>query len=651
MAIVDLLWDDEASGSVCVCFGDVLQAIYSFMGAKLETLIALAKQSVVHHLANNYRSPGYLLEVFNRYASDVLMSDQALLPAVSDQDDGASIEKPEDALVLAEAGTDEEERTTICEVLQGLAQSQEKTAVIVNANREADAISRLLDEKSVPHFKISGKDIFNYDVMKTAKAYLKILTDDYKILPWAQILFRLSKKPQVKLGDIRKYLMHFSKHGLVPSDLMLYEPDAQSGPISYLDDFCRAYSQELVVFDTETTGLSVGIDEIIQIAAVKMRAGKPIARKTWYLRTERPIPEMLGNIPNPMIAEYEKHRAEIKEPKEAIAEFFDFVGSAPLVGHNVEYDRSMIGSQFEVLMGEAAALGLRCEEALARRFDTLKLSYAMEAKIRSEAGVAKVSSHKLCDLLQMLKLSGVNTHNADDDVVATCQLAKWFFEQGRPLLTEQRDFLSQPALILMSRSLRETVYPCFKEDRSIIYDPKASDGEAILVRVLRKFIEQLPKFASLDDEIANIVEKLPVIYRYLDKVLIDKENNRTLYAQLQSYLNAVSTLGEADLCNSDVITANIIVATVHKAKGLEFDNVIISNVVDDVYPHYQSESEREILEDARKLYVALTRAKRKLMIFHHAAKLTSSGMWSKRLSRFIRPILPYFRVVSASRLA
>ena len=104
----------------------------------------------------------------------------------------------------------------------------------------------------------------------------------------------------------------------------------------------RAYEGELVVFDTETTGLDIGLDEVIQIAAVKLRAGEVVERLVLYLETEREIPKMLGNIPNPMLEEYEAHRAELVTPEAGFKIFLDFVGYAPVVGHNVEYDANIV---------------------------------------------------------------------------------------------------------------------------------------------------------------------------------------------------------------------------------------------------------------------------------------------------------------------
>ena len=81
----------------------------------------------------------------------------------------------------------------------------------------------------------------------------------------------------------------------------------------------------------------------------------------------------------------------------------------------------------------------------------------------------------------------------------------------------------------------------------------------------------------------------------------------------------INTYKEADLCddsiNSAIVTEKIFVSTVHKAKGLEFENVVVFGCVDGVYPFFASKDDPVACqEDARKLYVAMTRAKKRLCL-------------------------------------
>lgn len=394
LAIVDLLWNDDEPSSVCVFFGDEQQAIFSFMGAKLERLQALSRTHAVHHLHRNFRSPSYLLDLFNKFAVNELDADPALLPRAE-----RVSKAPKGALRLL-AAYDAKDQIEVLGELARLAPADETTAVLVPSNAMADTLSNHLKEKGVEHFKISGSDIFRMDVLKTAKAYLGILKDDFQTAPWAQLISRLTRK-NTTLKRIRDYLAkEFPDYGLLPSDLLHYSVENPEEPMSLLDDFTRAYWGELVVFDTETTGLEVGLDDVIQIAARRLKDGRCIETLTLFLETKRTIPKMLGNIPNPMVEEYEaaKARGKLLPPALAFKKFLAFVGDAPVVGHNVEYDVNIVNAQYAVLkdrMEKVFADGVDLSALprayargeLLKRYDTLRLSYALERIICREKGV------------------------------------------------------------------------------------------------------------------------------------------------------------------------------------------------------------------------------------------------------------------------
>ncbi len=57
--------------------------------------------------------------------------------------------------------------------------------------------------------------------------------------------------------------------------------------------------------------------------------------------------------------------------------------------------------------------------------------------------------------------------------------------------------------------------------------------------------------------------------------------------------------------------------TIHAAKGLEFNTVFIAGVEDGSLPHFLSREDRELVEEERRLfYVAMTRAKKRLILTH-----------------------------------
>ena len=79
--------------------------------------------------------------------------------------------------------------------------------------------------------------------------------------------------------------------------------------------------------------------------------------------------------------------------------------------------------------------------------------------------------------------------------------------------------------------------------------------------------------------------------------------------------------------------------TVHAAKGLEFDAVFITGLEQGLFPHENSELERDGLEEERRLmYVAITRARQRLYLTHAQTRLLHGQTRYCLPSRFIEEL-------------
>ena len=147
----------------------------------------------------------------------------------------------------------------------------------------------------------------------------------------------------------------------------------------------------------------------------------------------------------------------------------------------------------------------------------------------------------------------------------------------------------------------------------------------------------------------NLIQLLPTvdyIFRYVASDLLREDESTALVMQIGRHILEMNTLKEADLCGSTTIDDKIFVTTVHKAKGLEFDNVIVFDVIEGRYPNYYSQQNPgQVAEDARKFYVAMTRSKKRLMVMQSCFRIDFHGQRKPvTLSRFVESIRDRLRV-------
>lgn len=619
--------------------GDEQQAIFSFMGAKLDTLTALKQQSAcqLHHLSVNHRSPKYLLDIFNTFAAEELHIDPALLP-----DAGLQLQAPllGNELALLYSETYEQEVRDCVQFVDRLRTMfpESTTALIVNANRDAEDISGELTRRGIGHFKVSGSDLFSSPELKLLFAHLAVLNNEFNFLAWARLVKGVGVYETN--ASARNFVRALFDRAILPSDLLRSaadEADGQNAATTYLQRFVRSYEEQtIVVFDTETTGLNVFEDDILQIAAVKMRNGEVVSGSEFcvYVETDREIPAMLGDIVNPIIEERKHHT--LLSHHAALRMFMEYADGCRLLGHNADYDWHILDHNLRRYAPE-----YDLHESHADYLDSLRLVRLLHPELRE---------HKLKSLLTVLGLEGTNSHLADDDVNATRSVVVHCYKQAKERVEGQRTFLSDARVRQRVDILRRNYGDIYRSAIARLYVRKTYpvENEAMgrkeenvaLVAELQRFYDAL-----LADNMIQPISGLRYVTAYLSKDMIDSTAEPSLYEQLSNHAMEISTLKEADLCGSSSIDERIFVTTIHKAKGLEFDNVIIFDAVDGRMPNFYSRNNPRLLaEDARKFYVALSRARSRLYISQCIRRYDYRNMPHDVFTTpFMRHIAKYFQ--------
>lgn len=124
------------------------------------------------------------------------------------------------------------------------------------------------------------------------------------------------------------------------------------------------------------------------------------------------------------------------------------------------------------------------------------------------------------------------------------------------------------------------------------------------------------------------------------------------HVTLNDFLNEISLATDQDSDDSTE-EAKITLMTIHAAKGLEFANVFIVGVEEDLLPSSMSASRpQEIEEERRLLYVAITRAKKYCMLSYASSRFLNGQTKTCRPSRFISDIdFRYLRAESFSDIS
>ena len=133
---------------------------------------------------------------------------------------------------------------------------------------------------------------------------------------------------------------------------------------------------------------------------------------------------------------------------------------------------------------------------------------------------------------------------------------------------------------------------------------------------------------SAEDRAANVQELASNLRRF------EEENPE---GPLSDFLEEVSLITDID--NYDNNADSVVLMTVHSAKGLEFPVVFLPGMEENIFPGMASVYVPSEVEEERRLaYVAITRAKEELYIFHAESRMIFGMTNRNRVSRFVEEI-------------
>lgn len=135
----------------------------------------------------------------------------------------------------------------------------------------------------------------------------------------------------------------------------------------------------------------------------------------------------------------------------------------------------------------------------------------------------------------------------------------------------------------------------------------------------------------------NIQELLNAIKDFSETAYKEGTNDK-----LPAFLEGVALLTDQD-SEKPEDNNKVTLMTIHAAKGLEFPNVFMTGVEEDLFPSQPCTTTPSALEEERRLfYVALTRAEKRIVISYATSRYRNGQVVPCRPSRFIAEIDPHY---------
>lgn len=387
----------------------------------------------------------------------------------------------------------------------------------------------------------------------------------------------------------------YRKLGIALSDFL--RPDV----LRYADTYgtlLQALDEgRLTVFDVESTGTSTSTDEIVQLAAVTLnRDGQVTVRFNRLVKPSGPVgeSEKIHHISD------ERLKAEGEPPEKVFADFLAFTRNHILAGHNVSYD-------IHILMSQMRRLGMDPVETPAW-VDTLEIFRRYYPELKN---------HKLEYLGEVFKVHHKSSHNAYDDILATAEILMYAVNHHlRPEMDARRACISPYVSLFMpmAQIVQDISRMSWKQN------PNALIGQVISQLNMDEYFTQHGKTRERQhlEELKRCAEAYP-------------DYGRPPQDLLQEYL-AMTALDAGDEILWQSGQAGIPIATVHQAKGMEFDFVFMAGMADENFPSSGALKAGMLMEEKRLFYVAITRARKRLFL---SWNIQSSRFGDGRASRFI----------------
>ncbi|WP_416187917.1 3'-5' exonuclease [Clostridium perfringens] len=612
-SIIEKLFEGN---NVLIC-GDFFQTIYSWRGSDPEMIFNKFKEKynpVEIVFSKNYRATKNLNKASLEFLNNAFSSKVSTM-----YKDGILAESKEDGekILLKETRGLREEARFIFDYVNKLCKNGEdlkRVCVLTRDNNYNIGLSEELyqiggyEGADFEFILVDQFKFFRRQEVKDILAFLKLIANRYDSLSLKRIVNRLPTGIGMRtLEAIESY--KYKEVGIRLADYI--DPLV----LEYGEKFSlliNAFEKEnIIVFDVESTGVDVTEDEIIQIAAIKLnKKGEVVDKFEKFLKNKKPVKDSyyVHGFSDEMLQ-------RIGEDKEKVLkEFVEYSKDSIIVGHNVQYDINILCSELERNnLGKPKFKTFYDTLDIYRRFYPDNINYKLE-------NLSKVydTKHK-------------PSHDAMDDIIATGELLV-------RAINEKIRETSMERMALMSKYLK--AFTAISKKLNELFKIAESKRPYELVACVMNGFNIKSMYAGDENkEKLNRLRDLYALFRDLDDK--SKGNRDALLDIIR--ITGLSNGELESLIINRTKKPRIPIITVHQAKGLEFDTVFLAGIQNNTFPSYMAIKEGNLAEEKRVFYVAITRAKKRLVITYN-----SQGKYGHRneISQFINYIpKEFFKII------
>lgn len=612
-SIIEKLFEGN---NVLIC-GDFFQTIYSWRGSDPEMIFNKFKEKynpIEIVFSKNYRATKNLNKASLEFLNNAFSSKVSTM-----YKDGILAESKEDGekILLKETRGLREEARFIFDYVNKLCKNGEdlkRVCVLTRDNNYNIGLSEELyqiggyEGADFEFILVDQFKFFRRQEVKDILAFLKLIANRYDSLSLKRIVNRLPTGIGMRtLEAIESY--KYKEVGIRLAD--------------YIDPLVLEYGEKfsllinefekenIIVFDVESTGVDVTEDEIIQIAAIKLnKKGEVVDKFEKFLKNKKPVKDSyyVHGFSDEMLQ-------RIGEDKEKVLkEFVEYSKDSIIVGHNVQYDINILRSELERNnLGKPKFKTFYDTLDIYRRFYPGNINYKLE------------------NLSNVYDTKHKPSHDAMDDIIATGELLV-------RAINEKIIPTSMERMALMSKHLK--AFTAISKKLNELFQIAESKRPYELVACVMNGFNIKSMYAGDENkEKLNRLRDLYALFRDLDDK--SKGNRDALLDIIR--ITGLSNGELESLIINRTKKPRIPIITVHQAKGLEFDTVFLTGIQNNTFPSYMSIKEGNLAEEKRVFYVAITRAKKRLVITYN-----SQGKYGHRneISQFINYIpKEFFKII------